>query len=844
MRKILSLVISFSFAFTARASVWYVDGSVSSNGTGKSWASALKNVQDGIDSAVTAGDEVWVKAGTYYPTEDPNGGTTASRDFSIYIKSNDIKLYGGFAGTETAAAQRDPSANVTILSGDINVGSISTNDAYHVLITISRSMACVVDGFTIKGGLANTASNFTVSSASASIQRNYGGGIFNFSSSPTVSHCTFSGNSVNSNGGGMYNGASSGGIVSNCTFSSNTASNGGGLYITAATSVSNCSFYNNVISGNGGGLYNGAANSSISSCRFIGNKAGTGGGLASLGGSPTLSSCVFSTDTATAVVGGGAMYINGSSSNASLKNCVFYYNVTTSSTGSGGGVFVASSNPSFSFCTFSRNHTLGGSTTGSALYFSATGTSSITNCAIWGNYCLGNPGNSSALSDEIGGTGPTPAYSDVRNISSGTGNFSSYPSFADTTDGDGPDNNWGTADDGLRISCSSSAKDAGNGSTTTLDIIGNTRTSTPDPGAYKAMAFSSVASNSIPSAYTASSLSQTAAALDYGDCTNEILKIDASSGTLSGSTIAREYLQSSAPSFNNQPYVRRYYDIAPASGAGTATATITLYFTQADFTDYNAAKPANYPSLPIDATDAAGNAANIRITQEHGTSSSGAPGTYQGWGSSGPANVLITPASVTWNSTASRWEVSFPVTGFSGFFAHTTVTGSPLPIGLTVFTAKLVTESDVALSWHVANPADSKEFIVERSSDGAAFSPVGLVTATAANNYSLHDYAPPAGRSYYRLHIMEQDGKISYSNVESITVGGRSYMQIMPSPAHDYFVVATNTNGLTGTLTDIGGGLKMRFTVSNEQKVNISGLPAGLYLLTLSNGAVIKVVKE
>ena len=51
----------------------------------------------------------------------------------------------------------------------------------------------VIDGFTITGGNAN-GGGFN----------NHGGGIYNSSSSPTVTNCTISGNSASGFGGGMF----------------------------------------------------------------------------------------------------------------------------------------------------------------------------------------------------------------------------------------------------------------------------------------------------------------------------------------------------------------------------------------------------------------------------------------------------------------------------------------------------------------------------------------------------------------------------------------------------------------------------------------------------------------
>jgi predicted outer membrane repeat protein len=77
------------------------------------------------------------------------------------------------------------------------------------------------------GGDSNSVvEDCTFSSNSA----NWGGGMWNYGSSPTLTKCTFSTNN-GSIGGGMYNEAGSNPTVTNCTFSNNTSSvDGGGMY--------------------------------------------------------------------------------------------------------------------------------------------------------------------------------------------------------------------------------------------------------------------------------------------------------------------------------------------------------------------------------------------------------------------------------------------------------------------------------------------------------------------------------------------------------------------------------------------------------------------------------------
>lgn len=122
--------------------------------------------------------------------------------------------------------------------------------------------------------------------------------------------------------------------------------------------------------------------------------------------------------------------------------------------------------------------------------------------------------------------------------------------------------------------------------------------------------------------------------------------------------------------FNAEPYVQRHFDIEPAtSNTTTTSATVTLYFTNAEFVLFNTNNPA-WPKLPTVAGggNADPNRANLKVTQYHGTAnvSPSVPGNYSGGG----AGVLINPldANIVWNG--SFWAVTFDVTGFSGFYVH------------------------------------------------------------------------------------------------------------------------------------------------------------------------------
>ncbi len=97
--------------------VVYVAEHASGTSAGSSWTDAYQDLQDAMDDARAAGDidaEIWIGAGTYKPDRGTGEQTLA---FELF---GGIAIYGGFAGSEECREEREPSINVTVLSGDLN----------------------------------------------------------------------------------------------------------------------------------------------------------------------------------------------------------------------------------------------------------------------------------------------------------------------------------------------------------------------------------------------------------------------------------------------------------------------------------------------------------------------------------------------------------------------------------------------------------------------------------------------------------------------------------------------------------------------------------------------------
>jgi hypothetical protein len=309
---------------------------------------------------------------------------------------------------------------------------------------------------------------------------------------------------------------------------------------------------------------------------------------------------------------------------------------------------------------------------------------------------------------------------------------------------------------------------------------------------------------------------------------------------VSGNTTAKLWIETT----QNNGFVKRHFEITPASNAAAATSNVTLYFTQQNFDDFNAV---NTLKLPTGPSDAAG-ISRLLVEKRSGTSNdgSGLPATYTG------TITTIDPvdADVVWNATSSRWEVSFDITGFSGFFVKTS--SFTLPVSLISFTATKQANDDVLLQWKTTDEQNLNRFEVERSNTGTNFEKTGTVTAvnlSGVNNYQLNDNSTWTGNvRYYRLKSVDNDGKFRYSVILKISNEPVSIINVYPNPAKDMITIqATNKKLLQSSalLQDVNGKTVKTFIINNQtQSADISGIPAGIYVLYFADGSVVKLVKE
>ncbi|MBO9611406.1 MAG: T9SS type A sorting domain-containing protein [Dyadobacter sp.] len=275
---------------------------------------------------------------------------------------------------------------------------------------------------------------------------------------------------------------------------------------------------------------------------------------------------------------------------------------------------------------------------------------------------------------------------------------------------------------------------------------------------------------------------------------------------VNGPVDARVWVENSVPTVGAIPYLTRHYEITPTSNAATATGTLTLFFSQAEFNLFNSS-PASNPKLPTGPDDTEGIAA-IRIGKYPGTSGNGTglPGSYK----QGVALIDPDDENIRWSTDFQRWEVTFDVTGFSGFILQTY--DGPLPVKLVSFTGERL-EKDVILQWDIADAEHFSHFEIERSADAKRFEHAGDMAFDAAKSrYRFLDSNPfkPSQTLYYRLKMVDLDNTFAYSKILNVSSNdlNRARHYVSPNPITDHIDIHLRDYAdqtATARITDLSG---------------------------------------
>jgi hypothetical protein len=138
-----------------------------------------------------------------------------------------------------------------------------------------------------------------------------------------------------------------------------------------------------------------------------------------------------------------------------------------------------------------------------------------------------------------------------------------------------------------------------------------------------------------------------------------------------------------------------------------------------------------------------------------------------------------------------------------------------------------VSNGQVLLSWQLKTAAD--RFLIQRSTNGTDWTLVGEVMVNDySSNYSIRDAQTQPGVNYYRLQLVDRDGRSATSPIASVTldaVVGQTTVFPNPVKGHTFFLKTPSTDAVMLKVFTISGQLLLLSPLKGQTQYQLQ-LPA------------------
>jgi len=165
-------------------------------------------------------------------------------------------------------------------------------------------------------------------------------------------------------------------------------------------------------------------------------------------------------------------------------------------------------------------------------------------------------------------------------------------------------------------------------------------------------------------------------------------------------------------------------------------------------------------------------------------------------------------------------------------------TNQIVPVRLLNFTAK-ANGYGTDVTWQVADEINVAIYQVEHSTNAIDFKQIGSVEAKGASNYLFYHNNPIAGKNYYRLKSINNDGSFAYSTIRLVNFVKDIIVNVYPNPVQKLLNISVqNNNNKTAQIKLYNSFGQLLFTenFSVNTQVDMSKYAAGIYLLNVFDG--------
>jgi hypothetical protein len=177
-----------------------------------------------------------------------------------------------------------------------------------------------------------------------------------------------------------------------------------------------------------------------------------------------------------------------------------------------------------------------------------------------------------------------------------------------------------------------------------------------------------------------------------------------------------------------------------------------------------------------------------------------------------------------------------------------------LPIEIISFEAN-GSQNNIQLDWSVAQEKNLCHYEIFRSNDGKSFASIGKLNSNnnlyATSNYHFIDNNALNGLNFYKLKLVEKDGKFSWSNLISINMNNISHdiqVSLFPNPVNNFINIKFNqltSDNFNIKILDFNGKImhteEVENLFSNTYSIDLNKLSKGIYTMKITdnNGFIV-----
>lgn len=215
----------------------------------------------------------------------------------------------------------------------------------------------------------------------------------------------------------------------------------------------------------------------------------------------------------------------------------------------------------------------------------------------------------------------------------------------------------------------------------------------------------------------------------------------------------------------------------------------------------------------------------------------------------GQTFTILTSSSVSGIFNTVNWPIGVVGTViYNPTSVVLSITSVILPLHLLSFSGNLLENNEVRLQWNTANEDNVDYFQIEYSNNGREFKQVAAKKAIGFgdNNYSKTLFNNESTIQYYRLKVVDKDGKFYYSQIIVIknNAVNDDKLIVFPNPATNTITVTHEKTGKNASikLIDINGKIILINTVTPgamQTGFNISQVVPGIYILIFENNGTV-----